>query len=984
MLAVIALMGQPIDLPASTSEPPAIVATSPQLEAASKHLPVASLSADPTIGGPQFSPLMVSPQPMPPSAVSPRSDAAKLAKPDASQAIAPSRSAQLPTSSDITAIPSLALQVNAQSPQFTSVVASASVARPSSITVPTDETQIATTPLLTPSETSSEPQASDTSVTTVDEPAPQESPANQQSTQDIFEEVFGRPQTSTPQQVVVPLIINGQPQGQILVIVPGGSQPTVQVVTDEFIAAIEDTVRSPIASQIAAFSQPDGTLDLQSIREVGIAVNFDSSRLELQVTVPPALRSTAVSSINEAQIPTAYAQALAPSSVSGYLNIRGSEAFVWSDVAGNAGRQPLALNFDGAINLEGWVLEGSLNFLEDREADWQRGTIRLVHDDVDSAIRYQLGDLALPVRGYQASVPMVGVSIARNFALQPYQITRPVSRFEFFLERGSTVEVFVNGRSVQTLRLEAGPQDVRNLPLNAGINGVQLVITDDLGRVQQLDFATGVSGDLLAPGVQQFAYSLGFPATGDSPGVAPQGYDFSQPTLTLSQRFGVTETFTIGGYLQGDFDAQVAGFEGTWATALGNFGWDTAVSHDRDHGVDVAARLYYDWLFQGSEKNTHQSLRLSAEYRGSQFMTLADETSNNATGLDVSLAYSQTVFDNTRMNLSGRYQFTRNQPSDAYSLSLGLSHPIGPEATLNANLRYGQTAQGEIQPQFFLGLSNGYTQQRQFVNASTQLDNNGLSNRLNWSYDAPMRLGGLNSTLTATTTTDGIDILSNIRFRGFRADVTLEHEFDAPRGLAGPSNQTTRITWGTAIAFADGVWGWSRPIDNSFALIARQGTAAHEIVQVNPSLDGPLAQADTLGPAVVPLSPYALTTLSVHAPDLELGSDLGGTSHTLLPTYRSGTLIRAGSEATVIARGRLLDDQGESLALQYGRILSLDDPDWPAAEVITNRTGRFVAAGLKPGRFEIWLFGHDAPIATFEIPAETTGIHDLGILGRPR
>jgi outer membrane usher protein len=52
--------------------------------------------------------------------------------------------------------------------------------------------------------------------------------------------------------------------------------------------------------------------------------------------------------------------------------------------------------------------------------------------------------------------------------------------------------------------------------LRGGINGVQLVITDDLGRVQQLDFATGVSGDLLAPGVQQFAYSLGFPAVSGS------------------------------------------------------------------------------------------------------------------------------------------------------------------------------------------------------------------------------------------------------------------------------------------------------------------------------------------------------------------------------------------------------------------------------------------------------------------------------------
>ena len=60
---------------------------------------------------------------------------------------------------------------------------------------------------------------------------------------------------------------------------------------------------------------------------------------------------------------------------------------------------------------------------------------------------------------------MLGVSAVRNFSLQPYRVTRPISRFEFFLERDSTVDVFINDRFTQTLQLSAGAQDIRDLPL---------------------------------------------------------------------------------------------------------------------------------------------------------------------------------------------------------------------------------------------------------------------------------------------------------------------------------------------------------------------------------------------------------------------------------------------------------------------------------------------------------------------------------------
>ncbi|MBD2666304.1 hypothetical protein H6G73_17825 [Richelia sinica FACHB-800] len=160
--------------------------------------------------------------------------------------------------------------------------------------------------------------------------------------------------------------------------------------------------------------------------------------------------------------------------------------------------------------------------------------------------------------------------------LDLHLVTRPISQFEFFLETDSLVDVLVNGRLERTLQLRAGRQDIRNLPLNGGTNDVELVIKDDVGRVQRLNFSNPVDGDLLAPGVQQFAYSLGVPSADIS---GNRTYDFTQPILTLSHRLCITNQFTLGSYLQADLHQQLAGLERIFATNYGNFVWSRSLNN---------------------------------------------------------------------------------------------------------------------------------------------------------------------------------------------------------------------------------------------------------------------------------------------------------------------------------------------------------------------------------------------------------------------
>ena len=75
-------------------------------------------------------------------------------------------------------------------------------------------------------------------------------------------------------------------------------------------------------------------------------------------------------------------------------------------------------------NVMGWVLEGKTDVLEAGDPGFQRGDVRLVRDDPANALRYIAGDITVPVSGaFQALVPLGGISVSRNFSLQPYRIT---------------------------------------------------------------------------------------------------------------------------------------------------------------------------------------------------------------------------------------------------------------------------------------------------------------------------------------------------------------------------------------------------------------------------------------------------------------------------------------------------------------------------------------------------------------------------------
>jgi outer membrane usher protein len=281
----------------------------------------------------------------------------------------------------------------------------------------------------------------------------------------------------------------------------------------QFANVLRDVLDPVVIQRILTKKDDAGLIGGDALAAEGIDARVDAQSLTLNLRIEPEVRRlTTVPLRGAAPTPGPGAISL-PASVSSYLNVRTGLDYDYRTTAdGSKGRQPINVALENGTNILGGVFEGTMNYAESGRRHWQRGDFRLLKDDSENMLRYTVGDLSYPVDGFQSFQAVGGISIARNFSLQPYQIVQPTGQQEILLRSDSRVDVFVNGRRSDTLRLPAGRYNLRDFPFTQGANDAELQITDNVGRVTNVDIPFFFSSALLAPGLSQYSYALGVPS----------------------------------------------------------------------------------------------------------------------------------------------------------------------------------------------------------------------------------------------------------------------------------------------------------------------------------------------------------------------------------------------------------------------------------------------------------------------------------------
>jgi outer membrane usher protein len=790
-----------------------------------------------------------------------------------------------------------------------------------------------------------------------------------------------RPAAQTPQELhEVPIIVtvDGEPRGEVAALVPPPPGTAVRVDAAALRSLLRRSLSAEAQAAIETRTGADGRIDVEQLRGAGLEAAYDAALVRLALGIPPELRAVGATELRSRIPPRAAGAIPSPSPVSGYVNFRGGVDYLHEAPATVAatGRQPARADLDMALHLYGNVVEGVLLYAGDGDPRWQRGDVRLVHDDPPRRVRTILGDFAAAPGGFQNSRAMAGLNIARNFSLQPYRATEPIGRTSYLLRRPSRVEVFVNERLVRTLQQAPGPHQVRDLPFASGTNDVRLRITDDVGNVEELVFPYFFDSQLLAVGEEEFSAAVGVPWRTE---LGRRVYDENAPTVSGFHRFGVSDTLTLGSNLQADPKQHLVGVEALWASRIGTLRLDLGASGTDEVGDGFSVRLQQRYIQVSGAART---LALAAQHTSRRFAALGSTAPDNPVAQSYSARYSQRLSAPLSVGVGATYDVARGERRDADSQNLSFGYRVARGVTASVSFDRIAQASGVVERRAFLSVYAALADLRQAM--SVTRDSLADTNAIEWSYAPVQSVGAVAANASYNNGRSADTYLGTANYTGNRFTAGATHSVDDAHAGGVADTRRTNLRLGTALVYVDGYMALARPINNSFVLITRHPNLVGQAIGIDPIEDAYNVQSDWLGAPVLPdLQPYVRRNISIEAPGLPPGYDLGPTVYTLEPWYKSGTRITVGTDATVAVSGTLEDARGESVVLQAGEAHSLAQPQRPPVLLFTNRSGQFRADGFKPGEYELRMFYHSEARLRFAIPKDAAGAHELGTLRLP-
>ena len=733
-----------------------------------------------------------------------------------------------------------------------------------------------------------------------------------------------------------------------------------------------------------ALEAGDGRVTPEEASGENLQVRYNRQLQQIEVTVPASARELRTISMSTDLSAVRTAAEEEPAGLSLFATTRFTPEYDWT------GRDQGFSRIGGQLDLGGriggykgvaFLSRHSYSFDGDLPA-FTREETALYYDDVERMIRVTAGDLVPRGTGFQSVPLMAGVSVERLFSLQPERLFRPIGNSSFQLDEPATVQVRINGVVQRELLLEPGRYNLRDLPLTQGSNLVDIVIRDSTGREIVLSDRNFFDFDLLAPGITEFSGAVGVRS-----GFGTRAPTYSNdPIFTGFARRGLSDTVTAGVELQADNLGGNGGAQVLWASPIGVWRLQAAGSTRSGFGTGAAAEVGYrlDGVLGGSD--TRFSFDLRAEHRTRNFATVADtavpQGANQPTAT-IFNASGQLFFDRVTASATGTYAVGRAGRENTAAAIVGATYQVSPRWSIGLfgrHLDNGEQADtgAFIQLVWRPSQDVGVRARYDTINRETQIGFRRSAQRTvgSLSYGGDIRYNDRDEDGTAS---------ADAFYIGNRFEAGVSHRAAlSPGSGGGPSisDQRTRLSIGTSVAFADGAVTVGRPVRDSFAIVDRHPTLGLRDIKIDQTERGYVAATDVLGPALVTeLSGYSSRSIYYSVEDLPPGYDLGTGQFVLRPPLNAGYRLTVGTDASYSLIGSVrFAGSGEGVPYLGGALYSLDDPTAEPVAAFTNRNGRLVAVGLKAGRYRLELDSVPPISREIVIPEGTEPLVEIGVI----
>ena len=777
-------------------------------------------------------------------------------------------------------------------------------------------------------------------------------------------------------ELPITLLVDGSQAGTVRALL---SDTSNQFHSDDVLAALSpllaETNLRTLEDAVAIARAASGTayVGVECFSSAGLTDVFDTGTLTLAIAVPVPFRKTDVVRLSGSALA---AGTDSPASFSAYANLR-TDVAVWTDHQdpGTTSQGfPAIVSIEPVLNLGGWVLEGSATGSYPGDPSITLDYVRMVHDFPGAGLRLEAGTVQPPVMGLQSSLPLVALTAFSERAMDPLRLIEKGGKEEIYLENPATVTVFVNNVVVRRTAMAAGRHRFEDFNYSSGLNDVRIQVEEEGKAPAILRRSVAYDSRLLPVGTSSYSFALGALRSNLQTPLA-QGYLLH----------GILPRLTAGAYAQTDSARALAGAEAISSLPVGNLRLDAGLSLKGFAISGFAGELEY--RLDMATRGAFPSLGAGIGYRSSGFTLPGD-------ALDTA-AYSWQYWLNANQklpwgfSLALGYSFRQGWDSVATrSASMVLTKTVARDFNLLLNLR-AEMPDG-LKPSLSASFSVTFMDRGGRVTASVQdaLTEGNASASLQVRPKKRFDDIGFSAAVTLPNTLSGAaagSLGASLTDRRFEAAVSDSHTGGAADGL-----YSNRLSFqaDSAIVFADGVFAITRPVTDSFALVVPRKAMKDQRILVNNESDGPQAVAEKGRAAVLPsLSSYQPNTVILDAPDAPDGTELGEFRHLIVPGYRSGTVIGAGTDATVYVSGRLRGKDGKPLVYGSGSLDAVpgggSGDNTPGIDFFTDETGFFEAYGVRPGNYMLSLTDSPAAKLKLLVPEGTSGKYALGDLTVP-
>ncbi len=485
----------------------------------------------------------------------------------------------------------------------------------------------------------------------------------------------------------------------------------------------------------------------------------------------------------------------------------------------------------------------------------------------DRMLSLSLGDQLSGALSWSRSARMAGLHLARDFSLQPYRVTTPLSSFAGEAVLPSTVDLYINGVRQASQRVAPGRFQLDAMPALNGIGQAQLLVTDINGHSSALEFPLYGAPELLQRGLSDWSLDIG--VLRRDYGIRSFAYDH-QPLASASLRHGLGERLTLEAHAEAAQDLQLAGIGAVGLLADRGGVLSASVSGSQAGGLRGSQRsLGYQWNAPGfsvSASTQRRSPRFADAPAYLRQATLPLRTDRFFVGFgnvhsgQFSLNYiSQRYPGMPDIRLAGA-GWSRSLPGQAW-ISLQLNHDLGERDMDNIYLYVSTPLDRHTQLSSALRHAddgNGVTLE---ANHSQVLDNG------DWGWRAQTSTGAQSSAHLE---------INHLHEQG-RWALGLDHISDI--GTLAYVNSTGSLAW-----FGSGLHRLRRA-DDAFALVSTSGVPGVPIRLQNQPVGSTDARGELL---VAPLHAWQRNLLSIDPLALPADMQIDAFEQQVVPAARSG------------------------------------------------------------------------------------------------